>query len=678
MPLGKSHVIGIVTALSDHPTRSTKPIKDILDAAPILTTDLLKLASWLSDYYHHPIGSVYAALIPTLARRGNPTEFEPPLIWIAVGKSTPTSLDRAPRQRRLWESLSSTGPVTTDEARKLGATLPLLRKLEQRGAIVSQVERADYRISPSDIKPTSEQTAAIRAITANLDQFGVHTLYGVTGSGKTEVYLRVIENALKQGKQALVLVPEIALTPQTTARFVERFGAAGVIHSAESDRERFRTWARVASGEHQILIGTRSAIFSNFRDLGVIVVDEEHDPSFKQTEGLRYSARDVAVIRAQMLGIPCVLGSATPSLETLANVDRKRYSMARISVRPGSRKMPTFRVVDIRGERLNGGLSEPLLTIMRQHLNNNAQVLVFINRRGYAPTLCCSRCGWRAECDACDVRLTLHQSPKLLQCHHCLRRYPTPNTCPECASEEIVALGAGTQRVEQTLKTEFPDVPTLRVDRDTTRSQTQLQNLFSTLTNPSRRILVGTQMLAKGHHLPNVTLVAVVNADNGFLSPDFRGPERTAQLITQVAGRAGRAERPGEVWIQSYDPANPNLVALTEYGYDGFTKTEMQHRRLAQLPPFTVMAMLRADASNSNESETFLLQLLAIVATFDIEALGPVTAPLARKSGRFRHQALLVSRRRSEIQRALEAVESKAPSQNSVRWSIDVDPIDTF
>ncbi|MEC9240318.1 MAG: DEAD/DEAH box helicase, partial [Pseudomonadota bacterium] len=329
VPFGKSHVVGIVTALSDHPTRSMKPIEDILDAAPILTADLLKLASWLSDYYHHPIGAVYAALIPTLARRGNPTEFEPPLIWIVVGKSTPTSLARAPRQRRLWESLANAGPVTTDEARKFWATLPLLRKLEERGAIVSQDERADYRISPSDIKPTSEQTAAIRAITANLDQFGVHTLYGVTGSGKTEVYLRVIENALKQKKQALLLVPEIALTPQTTARFVERFGAAGVIHSAESDRERFRTWARVASGEHQILIGTRSAIFSNFRALGVIVVDEEHDPSFKQTEGLRYSARDVAVIRAQMLGIPCVLGSATPSLETIANVDRKRYSMAR-------------------------------------------------------------------------------------------------------------------------------------------------------------------------------------------------------------------------------------------------------------------------------------------------------------------------------------------------------------
>lgn len=678
VPLGRSHVVGIVTALSDHPTRTMKPIEDILDTAPILKEDLLKLASWLVDYYHHPIGSVYAALLPTLARRGNSTDFDPPLIWITAETLIPTSLDRAPRQRLLWEALSSAGPVTTNEARKLGATLPLLRKLEQKGIVVSHAEPANYAINPSDIDPTAEQTAAVRNITAQLSQFGVHTLYGVTGSGKTEVYLRVIETVLKQRKQALVLVPEIALTPQTTARFVERFGAAGVIHSATSDRERFRTWTQVASGEHQILIGTRSAVFANFADLGVIIVDEEHDPSFKQTEGLRYSARDVAIIRAQMLGIPCVLGSATPSLETVANVERKRYSMARISERPGSRKMPTFRIIDIRGKRLDGGLSDPLLTVIRQHLDNNGQVLVFINRRGYAPTLCCSRCGWRAECEACDVRLTLHQSPKLLQCHHCLRRYPIPTNCPDCASDEIVALGTGTQRVEQTLEKVFPEIPILRVDRDTTRSQTQLQNLFSKLTSPSTRILVGTQMLAKGHHLPNVTLVAVVNADNGFLSPDFRGPERTAQLITQVAGRAGRAERPGEVWIQSYDPANPNLVALTESGYDGFTRTEMEHRRMAQLPPFTVMAMLRADSSNSNDAETFLLQLLAIVETFNIEAMGPVIAPLARKSGRFRHQALLVSRRRSEIQLALHAIETKVPSQNSVRWSIDVDPIDTF
>ena len=678
VPLGTSHVIGVVTALKDHSERITKPIEDILDTAPILTPDLLQLASWLADYYHHPIGSVYAALMPTLARRGRSTELEPQLVWITVGESSPSSLARAPRQRQLWETLSNAGPITTDEARKLGGTLPLLRKLEEKGAIVPQIASATYAIHTADVDPTPEQKAAISAITNDLDQFAVHTLYGVTGSGKTEVYLRVIENVLKQGKQALVLVPEIALTPQTTARFIERFGAAGVIHSAASDTERFKTWIRVASGEHQILIGTRSAIFSNFRNLGVIVVDEEHDPSFKQTDGLRYSARDVAVLRAQMLGIPCILGSATPSLETIANVERNRYSMTRISKRPGGRKMPTFRIVDIRGKHLTGGMSEPVLAAIKQHLGNDSQVLVFINRRGYAPTLCCSKCGWQAGCDSCEARLTLHQAPELLQCHHCLRHYPIPTDCPVCASAKMVALGAGTQRVEQTLKTEFPDVPTLRVDGDTTRSQAQLQNLFSSLTRSSRQILVGTQMLAKGHHLPNVTLVAIVNADNGFLSPDFRGPERTAQLITQVAGRAGRAEKPGEVWIQSYDPANPNLVSLTDDGYGGFTKSELQHRRMAQLPPFTVMAMLRADASNPSESENFLRRLLAIVATFDVEAMGPVSAPLARKSGRFRHQALLISPRRSELKRALEVVENEAPAENSVRWSIDVDPIDTF
>ena len=540
-------------------------------------------------------------------------------------------------------------------------------------------------------------------------------LDGVTSSGKTEVYMRAIAKVIDNGGQVLVLVPEIGLTPQTLAHFRRRFGAAAALHSAESDIARLGTWMHCRSGEHRILIGTRSAVFTPFANLGLIIVDEEHDTSFKQQEGLRYSARDVALKRAQLLEIPAVLGSATPSLETLANVARGRYQRSVLKSRAGGASMPQYRVIDIRGRRLRDGLSDTLLGAVRRHLDAGNQVLVFINRRGFAPTCLCSTCGWQARCVDCDARLTLHESPRALRCHHCDRRYAYPDACPDCGAHTLVHLGTGTQRVDAALREQFPGIPLYRIDRDTTRSPTRFAAQLDAIRKGGAAILVGTQILAKGHHLPAVTLVAVVDADNGFLSSDFRAPERTAQNIVQVAGRAGRADRPGEVWIQSYDPGNPNLDALIEHGYAGFAAIQAAERRAARLPPYAAMAMLRAESTDA-KGAVQLLRLAGDVIRHawdsqrrhasgsrqrgelgtpnrsglgtpiqtvgdsheEFELMGPAPAPLARLRNRFRYQYMICARRRGPLHAALSALEAAELAVPNVRWSIDVDPLDTF
>ena len=487
----------------------------------------------------------------------------------------------------------------------------------------------------------------------------------------------MIAEVLRSGRQALVLVPEIALTPQTTARFAERFGATGSLHSGMTDAQRFDTWLKCRNAAHKVLIGTRSAILAPFADLGVIVVDEEHDGSFKQQEGLRYSARDVAVKRGQMLSIPVVLGSATPSMETLENVRRGRYRRLRLTRRVAGSSMPDYRVTDIRGERLDGGISTHLHRAIGDHLAAGNQVLVFINRRGYAPVLLCSDCGWQAECDHCDVKLTYHRLPRQLRCHHCDRRRPIPRACPSCGANDFVLVGTGTQRAEETLRTRHPDVPLYRIDRDTTRSTRRLQADLAAIAEGKPAILVGTQMLAKGHHLPNVTLVAVLDADSGFLSPDFRAPERTAQLIVQVAGRAGRGDRPGAVWIQTFDPDNANLGALIEAGYPGFVKSERQRRESALMPPFVFLAIVRAESPSADAALGLLRRAADALAGQPVELLGPAPAPIARRADRHRSQLLLLARRRRDLHHALDVLELADLRARGARWSIDVDPLDT-
>ena len=680
VPFGSASVVGVVVGEGASTTHSLRAVEEVLDEAPLLPPDLVALAEWIAGYYHHPIGEVFAAMLPVAAKRGR----QPPDFGETVWRVLDGALDeeedvlhRAPKQRETYLRLQSLGEVPDADLAEAGVDRPHLRALLKKGLVRREAATPRYRVREDhQIAPTAAQTAATEAVVASLGTATTHLLDGVTGSGKTEVYLRVIAEVLERGQQALVLVPEIALTPQTTARFRERFGAAATLHSAVSDVRRFDTWTKCAQGVHRVLIGTRSAVFTPFADLGAIIVDEEHDSSFKQQEGLRYSARDVAVKRAGLLSIPVVLGSATPSLETFENARRRRYRYARLPERAGGAAMPAYRVLDVRGVRLDQGFSAQLRDAIARHLAAGGQVLVFVNRRGYAPVLLCTTCGWQAQCPHCDAKFVYHLAGRQLRCHHCGARRDVPQACPDCHDTALIPLGAGTQRTEEALAEHHPQVPLHRIDRDTVRSANRLDAGLAAMRDGAPAILVGTQMLAKGHHFPNVTLVAVLGADAGFLSADFRAPERTAQLIVQVAGRAGRAERPGEVWIQTFDPHNPNLRALIAAGYRGFAKNERALRAAAQLPPFGALALVRAQSAKAANAQALLKQAADVLATPEVDVLGPAPAPIARRADLHRSQLLVVAERRGRLHDALRRLEDADLKAPGVRWSIDVDPLD--
>ncbi|MXZ54624.1 MAG: primosomal protein N' [Gammaproteobacteria bacterium] len=679
VPFGRSVAVAVVVEVatrSEH-TGQLKSVETVLDRQCMFTPDLLRLAYWLASYYHCPIGTVIETMLPTEVLRARPLIVEPDFEWMAVAQEQEVEFKRAKRQQEVWELLTKHSAMPDAAIRKWGAVRSVLNTMENKGLIRRVPILPKYKFKERGIKPTQEQETAITNIVAELDNFGVHVLDGVTGSGKTEVYIRVIKEVLEQGKQVLVLVPEIALTPQTANHFRDRFGSVAVLHSMRTNLQRFEVWCRVASGEQRLVLGTRSAIFTPFKDLGLIVVDEEHDASYKQADSLRYSARDAAIVRAHDLNIPVILGSATLSLETVENINRKKYRRYHLSARPGVAKLPKFQLLDIRGQILQGGMCHSLIEIMRHHLDRNGQVLVLINRRGFAPSLICHDCGRRVTCQDCDVRLTLHEYPRReLRCHYCDRRYEIPDSCPDCQSTRLVPIGTATQRVVETLSEAFPDVPVRRIDRDAVNTNRKLEQTIAAMQHPSRCILVGTQMLAKGHHLPNVTLVAVLRADAGFFSADFRAAERTAQLIVQVAGRAGRAEREGEVWIQTYDPEHPHLESLAKSGYAGFVKTELISRKSAHWPPYSHLALLRAEGINSDEVSAFLEQLLTQVQFTSTETLGPISASIPRLSNRWRCQAALVDSNRKRLHESLAKI-ARVPMQRSkIRWSIDVDPID--
>lgn len=680
----------------------TKPLVEVLDSDSILTEDLLRLGRWLAAYYHHPVGEVFAAMLPNAALQGAPLRCRPEEVWLAVAGAA-ADFGRAPRQRALLEFLDRRGGWASGAAiRAAGFTSAMIAALVKKGALRAG-ERPYELQRPLPLTP--DQQGVVAGYRRSLRGFSANLLEGVTGSGKTEVYLQVIGEVLARGEQALVLVPEIVLTPQTVARFQRRYGAVDVLHSGLRNQERLTAWLRCRDGAARILIGTRSAVFTPFKKLGLIVVDEEHDASFKQQDRLRYSARDVAVKRAKDLDIPLILGSATPSLESLENVRSRRYRRQVLPRRATGAALPRIQILDIRGHRLQDGLSQPLLQRIARHLNAGGQVLVFLNRRGYAPIYLCAACGWQALCNACDARLTLHLRRRLLACHHCGAEQPPPPVCPTCGRAELTALGAGTERAEAALGTRFPDFSLIRIDRDTTGTQRRLERQLAQIGQGEPGILVGTQMLAKGHHFPNITLVAAVNADAGFLSADFKAPERTAQLLVQVAGRAGRADRPGQVWIQTLQPDNPALQRLVQGGYAGFADHELASRHRLGLPPARRMALVRAAAADPETPERFLKQLKALLVGKQsagaarspvqdaapavakppqagerpepLEVLGPAPAPLRRLANLHRQQLMLLAASRNVLHSALDSMAAlRAPRE--LRWSIDVDPLDAF
>ena len=510
--------------------------------------------------------------------------------------------------------------------------------------------------------------------------FNVWLLEGVTGSGKTEIYLQYIEEVLKKGKQVLVLVPEIGLTPQTVRRFEARFNVEiDVLHSNLNDTQRLNVWERARTGQSAIVIGTRSALFTQFSDLGLIILDEEHDGSFKQQDGWRYHARDLGIVLAQKLNIPILLGSATPSLESVNNVQNGKYHHLVLSKRAGNATALRQFVIDLKHQRIQNGLSEPLLKRMQEHLEKGNQVLLFLNRRGFAPVLLCHECGWIDECHHCEKPYTYHQHQCVLRCHHCGAQKTVPMQCGHCGSTHLVTTGLGTEQLEETLKARFPQYNIARIDRDSTARKGKLEGYLEDIQQGKSQILIGTQMLAKGHHFPNVTLVALVNVDNALFSLDFRAEERLAQLYVQVAGRSGRAEKQGEVVLQTHYPDHPLLTTLLEKGYQAFAEETLKLRHNMGLPPFSFQALFKAQCRHSEEAENALSQLASFFYEQKIEGLqvlGPIPAPFSKKAGQYRWQLLLQHASRKQLQAALSRYSPELIKSSQVRLILDVDPLD--
>ena len=526
-----------------------------------------------------------------------------------------------------------------------------------------------------------DQQRAVDALQAHLREFSPFVLEGVTGSGKTEVYLRAIEEVVASGRQALVLIPEIGLTPQLLARFHARLSCrVEALHSGLSDGERLSAWTHARNGTADVVVGTRSAVFAPLARPGLFIVDEEHDLSFKQQDGFRYSARDLAVVRARDTGVPVVLGSATPSLEALENVRRGRYRRLELPHRAGGASPPRIDVVDLRSRPFDNGLCDVLIEAVEQAKARSEQALLFINRRGYAPLLVCHACGWIAECVRCDAHLVFHREDGRLRCHHCSAERSLIVECPECGSKDMRRLGLGTERVASALESRIDGLRVARMDRDATRRRGALEALLDRVHAGEVDAVVGTQMLAKGHHFPNVTLVAILDADGGLFGIDFRATERMAQLLLQVAGRAGRGDRAGRVLLQTHHPEHPLLRVLVLEGYRKFCEGALEERRLARLPPFASLALVRAEATQRDAPQSFLSDAEACASArppAGVSVLGPVPSPMERRAGRYRAQLLVDATSRAALQRFLPGwiAELEAlPSARKVRWSVDVDP----
>ncbi len=689
VPFGRRCLVGIVVGsgrASVAPDRLRR-VQAVLDERPLLDPAILAFLEWAARYYRHPIGEVMAAALPAPLRHGRGAVPSLPRRWTltAGDRDWRTALRRAPRQRALAELLA-THPEGLDEPAldaRFPGWRPIARALAARGLAHAHVVSPELPASEPPPALNADQQAAVERLRAAGPGFRVHLLDGVTGSGKTEVYLAAIGEVAARGGQALVLVPEIGLTPQLLDRFWRRLRVpVTALHSGLSDAERHRAWFAARSGRARVVVGTRSAVFTPLPDLSLIVVDEEHDPSFKQQEGFRYHARDLAVVRARQLGIPIVLGSATPSLESLRNVRLGRYRHSRLPERAGAAAPPRFTLVDLRRDKPVDGLSQALEARIAGHLDAGGQVLVFLNRRGFAPVLFCPDCGWTANCTRCAARMTWHRGERALHCHHCDARRPVPAACPACGGQGLIPLGAGTERLEQRLRTRFPGVPLARIDRDTTRRKGSLEQALGQARSGQCRILVGTQMLSKGHHFPEVTLVGIVDVDQGLFSTDFRASERLAQGIVQVAGRAGRAERPGEVILQTHLPEHPLLQTLIHAGYARFAEAALAERRAAALPPWRLLAVLRAEAPRPEAPRVLLAEVAsALPASEGVEILGPAPAPMERRAGRWRAQLLALAERRSALEPVLDAwlacLEAR-PAARNVRWSLDVDPLDLY
>jgi primosomal protein N' (replication factor Y) (superfamily II helicase) len=697
VPFGRTHRVGIVIETDVAPgvaANRLKPVEALLDDEPLLDGELLANLQRAADYWCGAPGEVIFGALPMALRDGHSPSGFAEEAWrtTTAGSAARDVGTRRGGSAALLETLGD-GVLSASE---LDTLLPGWRAAARRLLAAGLIERIRIPVEQPCTRDgaahvlNDEQVDALATLLSAGAGFHPFVLHGVTGSGKTEIYLRLAERALQQERQVLWLVPEIGLVPQALRRLRARFHARiAVLHSNLADGERARAWLDARSGAAAIVLGTRSAAFAPLPKAGLIVVDEEHDASYKQHEGFRYHARDFALMRAQSLGVTIVLGSATPSLETLANVEAGRYPRLRLRHRVRARPASPVHVLDLRGLKLAHGLSPALLDALDATIARGEQALVFKNRRGYAPVLLCHACGWHAACPNCAKPLTLYRGRRQLLCHHCGHGEPAPESCPNCHASALIPQGQGTERLEEALVARYPNIPVQRIDRESTRRRDAFGKLLDQLADDQPAILVGTQMLAKGHDLPNLTTVAIVGVDEGLYSVDFHAGERLAQLIVQVAGRAGRADKPGEVWLQTHEPEHPLLTTLLRGGYDAAAALQLGERLASQLPPFSHMALLRAECRQRDVLDGFTTAardalvrgVRAQPANTRIRINGPFAAPMPLRAGRHRMQLLLESAQRPPLRHALATwlpLLHALPQPRGLRWSIDVDPVDLY
>jgi len=630
VPFGRRVLVGIINEItdkSDWPEAQLKPILNILDAESLFPAKLRELFSWASNYYQYPLGLLFDSALPKWLRKQDDLELT------------------------LKNSLSKIKIIT--------ATSPALEL-------------------------NAAQQQAVTQVQSSFGIFQAFLLDGVTGSGKTEVYMQLIATAIANKQQSLILIPEINLTPQTLAYFAQRFAVPiAVLHSQVTEKNRAIAWLQAKEGIAPIVLGTRLAAFTPLKNPGLFIIDEEHDLSFKQQDHFRYSARDLLLKRAQLEQCPIVLGTATPSIETWHNVSTGRYQHLQLPKRAGNAQQPEIEVIDLRHKQLDEGLSYNLLAQIKVHLDQKGQVLLFLNRRGYAPALICFKCGWHQACKRCDSNMILHYSTQILRCHHCDAQTAIPKLCPQCNDPDIQGVGLGTQRLEHNLAKHFPSANIARVDKDTVHTKKQLHSVLGAVHDGTTDILIGTQMLSKGHHFPNLSLVAIIDIDSALFSADFRATERIGQLITQVSGRTGRGDKPGKVVLQTTHPEHNLLNTLIYKGYHAFLELLIHERKATKLPPYSYQVLIRAETKNPVTAKSFLQAVKQLITSSgsNVECLGPVPAPMEKRQGFYRSQLLLQSGQRADLQLLLRALTPKIESHNlarTARWSIDVDPLDMF
>lgn len=696
VPFGKRYLLGVIIHLQETSTiepASLRSISEIIDPAPLFDQHTLKLIEWAAAYYQYPLGqAIFSSLPPSLRKISKQLPEESrELFWTAIDDSS-LQLKRAPRQAEIhqWLLGFSDGISQTQILDQFPGCQALLKRLQERGLVQAdrrEMHTATLAPTKTERLPLShDQQQVCEQISSTLSAYSTHLLEGVTGSGKTEVYFYLIEKVLKRpDAQVLIVVPEIGLTPQLYSRLCKYFTEPiGVMHSNVNEYQRGQTWQKIQSGELRIVLGTRLAVFTPMPHLQLIVVDEEHDASLKQQEGFLYHARDVAIYRARQLNIPVILGSATPSFESLGNVESNKFQHLQLHSRVHSAQLPTMQLVDMRAEKSTNIISNSLRLAMYSHLEQGNQVILFLNRRGYAPALICHECGWAAQCSQCDINMTLHAHKNKLICHHCDHSTRMPASCPDCQANNFIPVGHGTQRVEEVLAEKFPGYQQIRLDRDATRKKGYLQEAIEGIQENKYQIILGTQMLSKGHDFSRVSLVGVLDIDYGIYSSDFRALEKTAQLLVQVAGRSGRRQQRGEVLVQTHAPDHPMLRTLLSEGYSGFAKVALQMRKQMNLPPYAYHISLRARAASQQQAFDYLQHAKNYAQQHfsrQIQILGPASANMEKRAGQYRAFITLVSPQRGSLSKNFAAWLSKIEKikkHRSLHWSIDVDPIDNF